>query len=212
MFGSKGVFVRSSTNAEDLDNFSGAGLYTTVPNVRGRQALLLAIRQVWASIWNYEAYEAREVAGINHAAVYPGILIQEGVPAEAAGVLITTNPFDKEDSNGVYINAKRGLGIRVVSGQRVPEQLVYYPSNGAVRELTRSGDDTMLTFDTRGGVKPVVIETGRRVLTDEMAARLARSSLEIRSIFGNRHQDIEWVTVGTRIFIVQSRPYIDLGQ
>ncbi len=211
MFAGKGVFVRSSTNAEDLENFSGAGLYTTVPNVRGREALLLAIKQVWASIWNYEAYEARESAGINHAAVYPGILIQEGVPAEAAGVLITTNPFDREDSSGVYINAKRGLGIRVVAGQRVPEQLVYYPRTGVVRELTRSGDDTMLAFDTKGGVKPVSIETGRRVLTDEMARRLARSSLEIRRIFGDKDQDIEWVIVGIRIFIVQSRPYIDLG-
>lgn len=211
MFGGKGVFVRSSTNAEDLENFSGAGLYTTVPNVRGREALMLAIKQVWASIWNYEAYEARESAGINHAAVYPGILIQEGVPAEAAGVLITTNPFDREDSSGVYINAKRGLGIRVVSGQRVPEQLVYYHTTGVVRELTRSADDTMLTFDAKGGIKPVVVETGRRVLTDEMARRLSRASLEIRRIFSHKEQDIEWVTVGSRIFIVQSRPYVDLG-
>ncbi|MBO0862433.1 MAG: pyruvate, phosphate dikinase, partial [Chloracidobacterium sp.] len=33
LLGDKGVFVRSSTNSEDLPNFSGAGLYTTVPNV-----------------------------------------------------------------------------------------------------------------------------------------------------------------------------------
>src|SRR5215510_2958728 len=34
LLGDKGVFVRSSTNSEDLPNFSGAGLYTSVPNVR----------------------------------------------------------------------------------------------------------------------------------------------------------------------------------
>jgi hypothetical protein len=168
MLGTKGVFARSSTNAEDLEHFSGAGLYTTVPNVLGRESLLEAIRKVWASIWNYEAYEARESAGINHAAVYPSVLIQEGVPAEAAGVLITTNPFDKEDGAGVYINAKRGLGIRVVSGQRVPEQLIYHVSTNAVLVLTRSGDDTMLAFDARGGLREMRIEPERRVLTDEM--------------------------------------------
>ena len=36
---SKGVFVRSSSNFEDLPNFGGAGLYTTVPNVTGENAL-----------------------------------------------------------------------------------------------------------------------------------------------------------------------------
>jgi hypothetical protein len=39
----KGVFVRSSTNAEDLPGFMGAGLYTTVPNVVGEDAIGKAI-------------------------------------------------------------------------------------------------------------------------------------------------------------------------
>jgi phosphoenolpyruvate synthase/pyruvate phosphate dikinase len=46
----KGVFVRSSTNSEDLPNFSGAGLYTTVPNVKGDDALISAVKTVWASV------------------------------------------------------------------------------------------------------------------------------------------------------------------
>ncbi len=208
MFGGRGVFVRSSTNAEDLEHFSGAGLYTTVPNVRGDEQLLVAIRKVWASIWNYEAYEARERAGINHAAVYPSVLIQEGIPADAAGVLITRNPFDKDDRDSVYINAKRGLGIRVVEGRNVPEQLIFDPRSRAVRVLTRSGDDTMLQFDERGGVRELRIETQTRVLGPELAARLARAALEIKEIFGT-DQDIEWLTVQEQIFIVQSRPFVD---
>ena len=43
-YAGKGLFVRSSSNSEDLPNFSGAGLYTTVPNVRGDQELVDAIR------------------------------------------------------------------------------------------------------------------------------------------------------------------------
>jgi len=208
LFGEKGVFVRSSTNAEDLENFSGAGLYTTVPNVRGNEALIAAIKKVWASVWNYEAYEAREMAGINHSAVYPSVLVQEGIPAEAAGVLITRNPFDKDDNSGVYINAKRGLGIRVVEGKSVPEQLIFDAQGGSIRVLTRSDDDTMLKFDERGGIREVKIESDAQVLRPELASRLARVSLEIKRLFG-KDQDIEWVTVGNRIFIVQARPFVE---
>jgi phosphoenolpyruvate synthase/pyruvate phosphate dikinase len=209
LLGDKGVFARSSTNSEDLPNFSGAGLYTSVPNVRDDQQLLEAVKTVWASLWNYEAYEARESFGVNHSAVYPAVLIQEGVNAEAAGVLITTNPFDLDDRRAVYVNAKRGLGIRVVEGRRAPEQLLYNPRTGAVRVLTRSGDDTMLTFDERGGVREVKIETQRAVLTDAVVRRLARAALEIERAFGGRDQDIEWITVKDRIYIVQSRPYVE---
>jgi hypothetical protein len=67
-YAGKGLFARSSTNAEDLPNFSGAGLYTTVPNVRGDEQLMEVIKKVWASVWNYEAYEARESFGMNHLA------------------------------------------------------------------------------------------------------------------------------------------------
>ncbi len=212
MFGSKGVFARSSTNAEDLPDFSGAGLYTSVPNVRGEAALIEAIKTVWASLWNYEAYEARESGGLNHAAVYASVLIQEGMNADAAGVLITTNIFDNEDRGAVYINAKRGLGIRVVEGRRVPEQVIYHlrprARAGSVRVLTRSGDDTMLTFDERGGVREVKIETERAVLTDAMVRRLARAARQIKRVFKGRDQDIEWLTIGNELYIVQSRPYL----
>jgi hypothetical protein len=209
LLGDAGVFVRSSTNSEDLPNFSGAGLYTSVPNVRDDAALLAAIKTVWASLWNYEAYEARESAGLNHAAVYPAVLIQTGVNAEAAGVLITTNPFDKTDRTAVYVNAKRGLGIRVVAGQRIPEQLLFTPKTNAVRVLTRSGDDTMLTFDERGGVRELKIETARAVLTDAVVRRLARAALNIQRLFRGVPQDIEWITIGAQIYIVQARPYVN---
>ncbi|HLL70871.1 MAG TPA: PEP/pyruvate-binding domain-containing protein, partial [Pyrinomonadaceae bacterium] len=55
-YAGKGLFVRSSTNAEDLPNFNGAGLYSTVPNVREEEKLIEAIKTVWASVWNFEAY------------------------------------------------------------------------------------------------------------------------------------------------------------
>ena len=204
----KGVFARSSTNSEDLPNFSGAGLYTSVPNIKSDAALDEAIKTVWASLWNYEAYEARESAGINHSAVYPSVLVQEGINADAAGVMITTNPFDAEDKGAIYLNAKRGLGIRVVEGKRVAEQIIYQPRSGAIKILTRSDDDTMLKFDAQGGVREIQIETNRAVLTNDLIKRLAQAAANIKRTFNGRDQDIEWLTVGQQIYIVQSRPYV----
>lgn len=206
---SKGLFVRSSTNAEDLPNFSGAGLYTTVPNVRTYEQLYEAVKTVWASLWNYEAYEAREGFGMNHFGVYPSVLVQEGIDAESAGVAITTDPFNRANQGAVYINAKRGLGIKVVEGRRVAEQALYTPGSNSIKVLTRSDEDTMLKFDENGGVKELKIEQQRAVLTDEMIRRLAMAALQIKRIFGGRDQDIEWVYAKGQLYIVQSRPYVE---
>jgi len=204
-----GLFVRSSTNAEDLANFSGAGLYTTVPNVRGDEPLMEAIKTVWASIWNYEAYEARESFGMNHFGVYPAVLIQEGIDADSAGVAITKDPFDPANRDAVFVNAKRGLGIKVVEGRRMAEQVIYHPASRIIKVLTRSDDDSMLVFDDNGGVKEVTIEKERRVLTDSLIRELAQAALQIKRIFDGRDQDIEWVYRRGRLFIVQSRPFIE---
>ena len=75
-YAGKGLFVRSSSNSEDLPNFSGAGLYTTVPNVRGEQQLIDAIKKVWASLWNFEAYEARERANVDHSKIFMAVLLR----------------------------------------------------------------------------------------------------------------------------------------
>ncbi|HEV7842876.1 MAG TPA: PEP/pyruvate-binding domain-containing protein, partial [Pyrinomonadaceae bacterium] len=113
-FPGKGLFVRSSSNTEDLPNFSGAGLYDTVPNVRGEEQIIEAIKTVWASLWKFEAYEARERAGIDHSKVFMAVLIQEGINSESSGVMITTDPFDRDNRGAIYISAKKGLGIKVV--------------------------------------------------------------------------------------------------
>jgi hypothetical protein len=207
----KGLFVRSSSNSEDLPNFSGAGLYTTVPNVRGEQQLIDAIKKVWASLWNFEAYEARERSAVAHSTVYMAVLIQEGINSESSGVMISTDPFDNDNKGVIYISAKRGLGIKVVEGQRIAEQILFRPRTNAVQVLTRSAEDSLLTFDENGGVKEVPIEGDRVVLTDEVIRRLVRAARAIKRVFGERDQDIEWAYMKGQIYIVQSRPFIPGG-
>jgi rifampicin phosphotransferase len=210
-FPGKGLFVRSSSNSEDLPKFSGAGLYTTVPNVKGEQELIEAIKTVWASLWNFEAYEFRERANVDHSKIFMAVLLQEGINSESSGVMISTDPFDIENKGAIYISAKRGLGIKVVEGQRIAEQIIFRPRTNAVQVLTRSAEDSLLTFDEKGGVKEVPITGDRVVLTDDVIRRLVRAATEIKRVFGSRDQDIEWAYMKGQIFIVQSRPYIPGG-
>ena len=210
-FAGKGLFVRSSSNSEDLPKFSGAGLYTTVPNVRGSEQLIEAVKTVWASLWNFEAYEARERAVIDHSKIFMAVLIQEGINSESSGVMITADPFDKENQGAIYISAKRGLGIKVVEGRKVAEQIIFRQRANAVQVLTRSDEDSLLTFDEKGGVKEVAITGERVVLTDNVIRRLVTAATAIKRVFGSRDQDIEWAYMKGQIYIVQSRPFIAGG-
>jgi phosphoenolpyruvate synthase/pyruvate phosphate dikinase len=207
-FPGKGLFARSSTNSEDLPNFSGAGLYTTMPNVRGDEQLIEGIKSVWASVWNFEAYEARERAGIDHMKIFMAVLIQEGINSESSGVMITTDPYNRDNKGAIYISAKRGLGIKVVEGQKIAEQIIFRPEANAVQVLTRSAEDSLLTFDERGGVKEIPITGERAVLRDEVVRGLVRAANQIKRVFGGHEQDIEWAYMGGQIYIVQARPYI----
>ncbi|KOQ20580.1 pyruvate phosphate dikinase, partial [Achromobacter xylosoxidans] len=205
-----GVFVRSSSNSEDLPGFSGAGLYTTVPNVTQPDALAKAVQTVWASVYNFDAYEARRAAGIPQDAVVMAVLVQLAAPSDSSGVMITRDPFDASRRYVTYISAKRGLGIKVVEGKRQAEQVMYSSWSKAVQVLSRSAEDTQLVADAGGGVREVPIAPdARQVLNDALVARLAAVGRQVKQRLGKVDQDIEWAVVGDKIIILQARPYID---
>ena len=207
-----GVFVRSSTNAEDLKGFNGAGLYDTVPNVKDETALEAAIKQVWASCWNLRAVEERNHFGIPHAQVYPAVLVQTGVNAAAAGVLLTTDIWGHQPRT-YTINAKWGLGMRVVEGQKVAEQILFDKGNDGTRVISRSDETTMLVANPNGGVIEKAVPKSEAILTEKRAKTLAVAASRVAKIFKQTEVlDIEWV-LETKdghdtFWIVQARPYV----
>jgi hypothetical protein len=205
-----GVFVRSSTNAEDLKGFSGAGLYDTVPNVHGAAAVSDAVKKVWASVWNLAAYEERELYKVDQKQVYGAVLVQIGIPATAAGVLVTAHPTDPKDTHTIQINAKSGLGMRVVDGKKLPEIILYNTFNGGLRIVSRSDEDTMLVFSGDGGVREAPNPNKREpILTNARVKKLADAALKLKGIFPkDRPLDIEWVFRNDELYIVQSRPFM----
>jgi hypothetical protein len=208
--GGKGVFVRSSSNSEDLPGFNGAGLYDTVGNVVGKQALGEAIKKVWASLWNLRAVDERTAFGIDHRQAYMAVLIQVGVNATAAGVLVTKNLWDPSDDHSFTINSKWGLGERVVQGQKLPEQIIFDPTNDGTKIISRADDPVMLVFDDKGGMKELPVPAGAGViLSEERAKKLSTMVEKFIPVFTHGQPlDVEWVLEGEDVWIVQARPYV----
>lgn len=108
--------VRSSAVAEDLDDASYAGLYETVLEVEGADAVLEAVRRCVASS------EADRVASYASGPTGPmAVLVQRMVDAEAAGVAFSADPVTGE-RDIVVVSAVRGLGNRLVDGSAVPDE------------------------------------------------------------------------------------------
>lgn len=130
VFGDAKARLRSSTNAEDLDDFPGAGLYTSVSAYGSGPDKLASeqIRKVWASVWSWRAYEERSFWGIDHDAVYMGVAVSRAYPDEDAnGVLLTQNIADPTVA-GVYVNVQLGeVPVTNPVGGAIPEVFSIVP-------------------------------------------------------------------------------------
>lgn len=211
--GGRPVFVRSSSNSEDLPNFSGAGLYSSVANVRQADKLIEAVKKVWASLWKFEAYEARTRNYVSQSDVYMSALVQLGINMNKGGVMITKDPFNKDNKDTVYISAVCGHNSRVVDNSGIPEQILFNPESNSVIVKTLSQQENALAFDTNGDLTQTAdtcVDAQKRVLTDAQARLLAKTAIDIRRVFGGQMpQDIEWGIMNGRLYIVQARPYIE---
>lgn len=128
-FGDHAFRLRSSTNAEDLPGFSGAGLYDSVTATVDPDDDYAPdrIRKVWASAWSFRAFEERDWWGVPHRAVHMGVLVSRAYPDEDAnGVLVTTNMAEPGET-GFTVNVQPGeLSVTNAMGGAFPEVLVLH--------------------------------------------------------------------------------------
>ena len=120
---------RSSTNAEDIEGFNGAGLYNSYSAIKGDpdKTIEAAIRMVWASLWNLKAFEEREYFKIDQLNVGMAILVHRSFPTEDAnGVVITKNLFNPYNP-AITINVQVGeMSIVLPKNNYLPDQVLYY--------------------------------------------------------------------------------------
>ena len=105
--GEPAVAVRSTATAEDLPGLSFAGQQETFLNVTGAEAVVAAVRNCWASLWNPQAISYRHQNGLDQNSVAMAVVVQIMVPSDVAGILFTANPATGK-RNEMVINASFG--------------------------------------------------------------------------------------------------------
>jgi pyruvate,water dikinase len=212
--------VRSSATAEDLPDASFAGQQETFLNVRGIDAVLQAIREVYASLYNDRAIAYRVHHGFEHEAVSLSAGVQKMVRSDlgASGVMFTMDTESGFD-DAVFITSAYGLGEGVVQGAVNPDEFyVYKPALRAGRPalLKRGVGDkaTKMVYTESAEVgrttEFVDVDPADRVklsLSDDDVTELARQALKIEEHYG-RPMDIEWGKDGLdgKIYVLQARP------
>jgi pyruvate,water dikinase len=212
--------VRSSATAEDLPDASFAGQQETFLNVRGIDAVLHAIREVFASLYNDRAIAYRVHHDFDHDAVALSAGVQQMVRSDvgASGVMFT---MDTESgfTDAVFITSSYGLGEAVVQGAVNPDEFyVYKPALRAgrpavlKRAVGSKATKMVYTDDPKVGrttefVDVPVAERPLLSLTDAEVEELARQALTIEDHYG-RPMDVEWGKDGNdgALYVLQARP------
>ncbi|RAW91331.1 phosphoenolpyruvate synthase [Photorhabdus laumondii] len=212
--------VRSSATAEDMPDASFAGQQETFLNVQGIDAVMVAIKHVFASLFNDRAISYRVHQGYDHRGVALSAGVQRMVRSDLAssGVMFTIDTESGFDQV-VFITSAYGLGEMVVQGAVNPDEFYVHKSTlnkgkpAIVRRNLGSKKLHMIYADNKEHGKQVRIEDvpasqrNRFSLADEEVEALARQALLIEKHYG-RPMDIEWAKDGHngKLYIVQARP------
>jgi pyruvate, water dikinase len=213
------VAVRSSATAEDLPDASFAGQQETFLNVRGRDALLKCVHEVFASLFNDRAIAYRVHQGFAHDQVALSAGIQYMVRSDlgASGVMFTLDT-DSGFRNVVFVTASYGLGETVVQGAVNPDEFYVYKAalrsgHAPILRRTLGAKAIKMVYGAPGAATRVTTvdvapEDRRRFsISDADLIELAKQALIIEEHYG-APMDIEWGKDGEtgKIYILQARP------
>jgi pyruvate,water dikinase len=213
------VAVRSSATAEDLPEASFAGQQETFLNVTGTRAVLSAMHEVFASLFNDRAISYRVHQGFDHSAVALSAGVQHMVRSDlgASGVMFTLDT-DSGFRDVVFITASWGLGETVVQGAVNPDEFYLYKpglraGKHAVLRRNLGSKAVKMVYAAAGSAERVstvevsAADRQRFCLDDADLVTLARQALTIEEHYG-RPMDIEWARDGATgaIYILQARP------
>ncbi len=196
---------RSSTNNEDLPGFSGAGLYDSCTHKPDEGHLGKSIRQVYASMWNFRAFEERDFYRVDHLQAAMGVLVHPNYKGELANGVAVTDDILYQTQGNYYVNAQVGEDLVTNPGaESIPEELLlgWYDRDGK-RVMQQSNQ----TAD------------GKPVLSDEHLSLLRKYLATIHAgfapLYGHRRDDVGFameiefkITKDGQLVIKQARPWV----
>lgn len=212
--------VRSSATAEDLADASFAGQQETYLNIQGEEAILEAIKAVFASLYNDRAIAYRVHHGFEHhnVALSAGIQLMIRSDLASSGVMFT---IDTESGfeDAIFITSSYGLGEAVVQGSVNPDEFYVFKhslenhNHAILRRNIGSKKQKMLftqstSHETSTNTVEVDIKDQNKFsITDDEVMYIAELGLKIEEHYG-KAMDIEWAKDGVsgEIYIVQARP------
>ena len=201
--------IRSSSVSEDTRDSSMAGQMDTYLCIQEFDNIVSAIQHCWASSVSYKVVEYHRQNG-QELFEGLGVVVQEMVDADVAGVLFTADPVSGNETN-IMINASYGLGESVVSGKVIPDIITVSREDNVqlqIRELHIGSKETkVVAADINGTAQKLVPNSERNetCLSDEETVYLSKLAIEIEKKFGFP-QDIEWAISNRELYILQSRP------
>ena len=195
---------RSSTNNEDLPGFSGAGLYDSFTHHPEEGHLSKTIKQVYASLWNFRAFEERDFYRIDHFAAAMGIVVYPSFEGELAnGVAVTKDPI-YQSTGTYYVNAQLG------------EDLVTNPQALSVpEEVLLSTTGTTVTRIRYSNLVPDGTPVVPLARLNELRTYLGRIQSQFRTLYAVPStqpfsMEIEFkITKDGRLAIKQARPWLE---
>lgn len=167
---------RSSTNAEDLEFFSGAGLYDSFSAKKNDEIKTIdsAIKKVWASLWNFRAFEEREYYKIDQLSVAMGILVHRSFPDEEAnGVVVTKNLYNINPGFIVNVQYKEYSIVFPEPGVLHDQIILYTYSVNQSRDFT-------IEYLVHSNIPEL---NGKNVLTDDELYKLGEFCMQIKRHF-----------------------------
>jgi pyruvate,water dikinase len=186
----KPLAVRSSAPGEDSANRSFAGLHESVVNVTGPEAVLDAVRVVWASLWSDAALLYRQELALDPALSRMAVVVQEMIDEDRSGVAFGRDPRESSRNHAI-VEAVPGPCGDLVDGLVDPDRWILDRSSGMVVEW-RPGE--------RGSV-----QKGTPILDSPDLDNLHQMLLRVESLF-QWPPDTEWTGRGDRFTLLQARP------
>ena len=195
---------RSSTNNEDLPSFSGAGLYDSYTHHPDEGHLSKSIRQVFASLWNYRAFEARDFYRIDHLTTAMGVLVHPNFTDELANGVAVTDDVVYQTIGNYYLSTQVGEDLVTNPEERsIPEEILLDWSDSNNYRVVSMSNRTM---------------GGGRILSDahlrQLSSYLGLIHYKFNQRYGhvgrakNRAMEIEFkITSDGRLSIKQVRPW-----
>jgi len=193
--------TRSSTNNEDLEGFSGAGLYDSYTHHVHEGHLSKSIKQVYASLWNFRAFEAREFNRVDHKQVAMGVLIHPNFKDEKANGVAVSEDVLYSSPDAMYVNAQVG------------EDLVTNP------EALSTPEELLVARDPNKGFRLLnASSTNKVILETSEIAELRDDLIRIEAHFKPLYQvkddqpfalEVEFkITADEDLVIKQVRPWV----